>query len=662
MVMEQETRSTKKSHKEWRIIAKKERRRRLRRKAAAEREAEEERLRATLEKSADYLNWLERSETEEREKEAREKREREQREKLWLEEEVRAQKEWQLLQERKQRAWQLQLEQEAKVRQEFEAKQEAVRKKQEEEKRRREEDVRKREQLLKEIDDYIDNGIKTPEALREVIDSQPGKELCPFFTKTGACRYGDTCSRNHRRLCLSKVILVPGFYTHFSLEKNSAEYDTDIGLEFENSETRQHFREFYKDVVPELESFGRIKTLKYCCNTEVHLRGNLYVEYYIERDAARALRRLKGRWYAGRQLNCEFVNLKSWRSAVCGMSKCPKGRACNFLHTFKNPHDEYDIKSPPRWAKQLGTFPQESTSGRRTEYRNKSRWEDGSDTEDAKNWRWSESPEPDTEHHRPRKIEKRHRISDESGDSRQKSTRDKRYEQSDRDRITDNTDENPIKHRRSGLKKRFQEKIKDDDDDDDRDDEDDDNDDDDDVRESSRGRSKRYQSKREEDSDYEVSPKYFCKGKHSKSSERSHRSKTRRISDAYLKKNKRDRDRAKHKSGNRNELSENSEEKKKKKKKKKKTKKKRKSETKDIANITNVSRVKSKWDKENSEQIDSDSTTSSESDFSSAIEARKVDKPETLDELCKKMPTDEWATTDSENEAKIVRNTNTVTE
>ncbi|CAL7933493.1 unnamed protein product [Xylocopa violacea] len=658
MVMEQ-TRSTKKSHREWRIIAKRERRRRLRRKAAAEREAGEERLRAALEKSADYLKWLEQSEAEEREKEAREQQEREQREKVWLEEEVRAQKEWQLLQERKQKAWQLQLEQEAKVRQEFEAKQEAIRKKQEEEKRRREEDVRKREQLLKEIDDYIDNGIKTPEALREVIDSQPGKELCPFFTKTGACRYGDTCSRNHRRLCLSKVILVPGFYTHFSLEKNSAEYDTDIALEFESSETRQHFREFYKDVVPELESFGRIKTLKYCCNTEVHLRGNLYVEYYTERDAARALRRLKGRWYAGRQLNCEFVNLKSWRSAVCGMSKCPKGRACNFLHTFKNPHDEYDIKSPPRWTKQLGSFSQETTSGRRSEHRNKSRWEDVSDTEDAKNWRWSESPEPDTEHHRPRKIEKRHRTSDERGDSRQKSTRDKRYEQSDRDRITDNTDENAIKHRRSGLKKHFEEKIKDRDEDDEDDDDNDDNDDDDapNVRESFRRRSKRYQSKREEDSDYETSPKYFCKG-YSKSSERSYRSKTRRISNKYPKKNKRDEDRAKHKSSNRNELSENSEEKKKKRKKKKKKSSvaSNRTNSKEAANTANVSRVKSKWDKENSEQIDSDSTTSSDSEFSSAIEGQKVDKAETPRGLCKKMPVDEWATTDSESEVKIVRN------
>jgi len=37
------------------------------------------------------------------------------------------------------------------------------------------------------IDEYID-GAKTPEGLREVEDSQPNNELCPFFTKMGACR------------------------------------------------------------------------------------------------------------------------------------------------------------------------------------------------------------------------------------------------------------------------------------------------------------------------------------------------------------------------------------------------------------------------------------------------------------------------------------------
>lgn len=620
-------RLTKYSHKEWRNIAKRERRRRLRRKAAVQREAAEEQQRAALEKSAEYLKWLEQCEVENKEKEAREKEEHDQRERLWLEEEVKAQEEWQILQEKKQKARQLQLEQEAKIRQEFETKQEAIRKKQEEEKRRREEEIKRREQLLKEIDDYIDNGIKTPEALREVIDSQPGKELCPFFTKTGACRYGDTCSRNHRRVCLSKVILVPGFYTHFSLEKNSAEYDTDIALEFESSETRQHFREFYKDVVPELESFGRIKTLKYCCNTEVHLRGNLYVEYYTEREAARALRRLKGRWYAGRQLNCEFVNLKSWRSAVCGMSKCPKGRACNFLHTFKNPHDEYDIKSPPRWAKQSSSSTQEVTSNKKTEHRNKSKWEDGSDVEDNKNWRWSESPEPEIGH-RSRNAETRHHHSD----FRQKSTRDKRHEQLDRDRSIDHDDSPPVKRHRTRYRKHIDEKIRDDDVSNDRD--------------YSRRRSKKYKKKTEEDDD--TSPRRSHK-RHLKSSDRSYRSRSHKFSNKHSKREKEDIEKDRYRLKSHSESCQVSWEKR-----SKGTS--GKSNIEEIVDTTNLPCVKSKWDNKNSEQIDSENTDSSDSEVSGLVEDKDVEKSETSWKLPKKISDDEWATTDSENEIKIKEN------
>lgn len=76
--------SRKLSHKEWRCIAKKERRRRLRRKIAQERDAVEERLRAALESSAEYLNLVE----EQEKLEAQEQEEHAKRERLWLEEEV----------------------------------------------------------------------------------------------------------------------------------------------------------------------------------------------------------------------------------------------------------------------------------------------------------------------------------------------------------------------------------------------------------------------------------------------------------------------------------------------------------------------------------------------------------------------------------------------
>lgn len=87
--MEQARESTSLSHKEWRRIAKRERRRRIRRKAAQDRDLDEERLRATLESTAEYTNWIAEQLKEKRDREIVEKQEHDAREKLWLEEEVR---------------------------------------------------------------------------------------------------------------------------------------------------------------------------------------------------------------------------------------------------------------------------------------------------------------------------------------------------------------------------------------------------------------------------------------------------------------------------------------------------------------------------------------------------------------------------------------------
>ncbi|XP_011866151.1 PREDICTED: U2 small nuclear ribonucleoprotein auxiliary factor 35 kDa subunit-related protein 2 [Vollenhovia emeryi] len=390
--------SIKPTHREWRRIARKERRRRIRRLAAQERDANEGRLKAALENNMVYLKFCAEEQKQKEEREEQEQKEHAERERLWLEEEITAQKKWQILEEQRAKEEQERREKEMKIHEEFEAIRAVLLKKKEEEKKEREEQLRKQVQLLKEIDNYIDNGVKTPEALREVSDNQPTKDLCPFFSKTGACRHGNACSKNHHKIFLSKVILIPGFYSHFSLEKNLAEYDTDVALEFENAEMLRHYHEFFQDVIGELESFGRIKTFKCCCNMEIHLRGNVYIEYYTERDAARAWRSLSGRWYGGKQLNCDFVHMISWRKAICGIAECPKGsKFCNFLHTFKNPHNRYNVKYTLREnkikqmrKKQL----RESSNNERSEERSKSKWEESDrDSEKDRNWRWSESPE-----------------------------------------------------------------------------------------------------------------------------------------------------------------------------------------------------------------------------------------------------------------------------
>lgn len=53
-----------------------------------------------------------------------------------------------------------------------------------------------------------------------------------------------------------------------------------------------------------------------------------------------AYAKFNGRFYASRQISCEFVKIEKWKSAICGQfhrNRCPKGKNCNFLHVFKNP-------------------------------------------------------------------------------------------------------------------------------------------------------------------------------------------------------------------------------------------------------------------------------------------------------------------------------------
>ena len=95
--------------------------------------------------------------------------------------------------------------------------------------------------------------------------------------------------------------------------------------------------------------------------------------YFREEECAEAFRIFNGRWYAQRQLSCEYCPVQKWKTAICGTKiddgisalvfklppllshsflppppslslsglfdrgRCPKGKHCNFLHVFRNP-------------------------------------------------------------------------------------------------------------------------------------------------------------------------------------------------------------------------------------------------------------------------------------------------------------------------------------
>ncbi|XP_069748555.1 U2 small nuclear ribonucleoprotein auxiliary factor 35 kDa subunit-related protein 2 [Narcine bancroftii] len=320
------------SHKKFRALLKKEKRKRKRQAAAKQRQE------LACEDEAEEAKDFE----EEKELEA----ERQRLHLEWLEKEKQAQEEFQLKKEKEAAAQKRQEEEERKIREEWEEQQ--MREKEEvehklQERREREEAVQK---MLDQAESQLENGGKwhNPEA-PEDYGTEKDKSYCPFFLKTGSCRFGDRCSRRHVYPASSQTLLIRAMFITFGMEESRRDdYDTDSGLEHSEEDIYQQFMEFYEDVLPEFKSIGKVIQFKVSCNYEPHLRGNVYVQYQKEEECQQAFALFNGRWYAGKQLQCEFSPVSRWKTAICGLyerRKCPRGKHCNFLHVFRNPNNEF---------------------------------------------------------------------------------------------------------------------------------------------------------------------------------------------------------------------------------------------------------------------------------------------------------------------------------
>lgn len=248
---------------------------------------------------------------------------------------------------------------------------------------------------------------------------------CPFYNKTGACRFGNRCSRKHDFPTSSPTLLVKSMFTTFGMEQcRRDDYDSDANLEYSEEETYQQFLDFYHDVLPEFKNVGKVIQFKVSCNLEPHLRGNVYVQYQSEEECQAALSLFNGRWYAGRQLQCEFCPVTRWKVAICGlfeMQKCPKGKHCNFLHVFRNPNNEFreanrDIyMSPPAWTGSSGkNSDRRERKDHHEEYYSKSRSYHSGSYHSSKRNRESERKSP----HRWKKSHKQTTKSHERHSSR----------------------------------------------------------------------------------------------------------------------------------------------------------------------------------------------------------------------------------------------------
>ncbi|KAJ6633726.1 U2 small nuclear ribonucleoprotein auxiliary factor 35 kDa subunit-related protein 1, partial [Pseudolycoriella hygida] len=382
-----------KRHKEWRKIAKKMRRKKRRQELAKARDevlekeqtndpnrVNEEALALVREQTEAFL--------------------REETDRKWQEYDKLEQDRWKLKLEKLAKLQEAQEQEKLRIRGEFEANRERLKKLKEEKIRLAEEKLEQHRRLSEAIDAYIQGSSNVPDELKVNAESNPGKPMCPFFEKTATCRYGMKCSRNHRRPGISRLILIPNFFSHIRLDQSKpTEYGSDFSLEIDDTELYRDFSEFFNDVEPELSKYGRIINFCVCSNQEPHLRGHTYIEYEDQRSALKACRHLQGRYFASRMLNVEFTQMISWRSAVCGLSyanQCPKGRNCNYLHLFKNPRKMY-----PLFDKHRSNSTQHQLATMRRELLDHSRQDkmpnwDEDDTNPAtkkRNWRWSESPE-----------------------------------------------------------------------------------------------------------------------------------------------------------------------------------------------------------------------------------------------------------------------------
>ncbi|XP_027331530.1 zinc finger CCCH domain-containing protein 5 isoform X2 [Abrus precatorius] len=189
--------------------------------------------------------------------------------------------------------------------------------------------------------------------------TEQDKAHCPFHLKTGACRFGLRCSRVHFYPDKSCTLLMKNMYNGPGLS-----WEQDEGLEYTDEEVERCFEEFYEDVHTEFLKFGEIVNFKVCKNGSFHLRGNVYVQYKLLDSALLAYNSVNGRYFAGKQVSCQFVNLTRWKVAICGeymksgFKTCSRGTACNFIHCFPNPGGDYEWadsdKPPPRyWVKKM---------------------------------------------------------------------------------------------------------------------------------------------------------------------------------------------------------------------------------------------------------------------------------------------------------------------
>lgn len=202
----------------------------------------------------------------------------------WIESEIRIERELQIQRKKLEEQAKRVEEERRRIQEEFEKEQKRIAEAEERMQRILDEENERQLDLENRIQNFMDGTGDVPPELLVNADTNPGKEPCPFFVKTSACRFGYKCIRNHSRPRLSRILLLPAFFANFHLEQSQpTEHGSDLILEQDDFDLDRHFTDFFQDVVPEFENIGSIKNFIVCSNSDPYLRGHVFVEYFSER-------------------------------------------------------------------------------------------------------------------------------------------------------------------------------------------------------------------------------------------------------------------------------------------------------------------------------------------------------------------------------------------
>ncbi|KAG8347118.1 U2 splicing auxiliary factor [Trypanosoma vivax] len=162
------------------------------------------------------------------------------------------------------------------------------------------------------------------------------QDRCIFFSKMGACRHGDHCTKVHVRPSSSPTVLFPLMYPNPMAIEHI--HDRQWDFCFERKYLRRHFEHFYKETWRTFMELGRIAELRVVSNLGDHLLGNVYIRFEESSDAARIVRELKAKKLNEIILLPEISPVTNFADACCKEDlegKCERGTQCNYLHIMK---------------------------------------------------------------------------------------------------------------------------------------------------------------------------------------------------------------------------------------------------------------------------------------------------------------------------------------